>query len=161
MSKTAKSDHTIRWLVALGLFVVGGIVLFAYRAISVDRDGGSGLESTFITYGAASSDGVLVEGAEVDMGRVPLNVTVTPSWTLMNDGSEPVSLGEPHASVVEGCCPGPLTLSATTLAPGESAQLTFPLEMHPGMDGPHRFDVHVPVGSTGDYLTLGVTGDFG
>jgi hypothetical protein len=43
----------------------------------------------------------------------------------------------------------------------KSAELTFPLQMHPGMEGRHRFDVHVPVGAADEFLTLGVTGNFG
>lgn len=158
-----KKDHSVGWLIAMAVFVVGAIAFFTYRVASLEEGlpAASGLESSFITYGATSLDGVVVEGAEVDMGRIPLDVTVTPEWTLTNDGTKSVALGEPHASVVEGCCPGPLTLTTTTLAPGETARLTFPLQMHAGMDGPHRFDVHVPVGVDGDYLTLGVTGDFG
>lgn len=153
-------DPSMIWLLVIGGFVVGAIALFGLRAGTVPDDGlPAGYE--FSVYGLAESGGVVVEGSEVEMGRVPLNVTVTPTWTLFNQGAETVTFGEPHASVVEGCCPGPLQLSAFSLAPGESAELTFPLQMHPGMDGPHRFDVHLPVGGDGDYLTLGVTGDFG
>ena len=101
-----------------------------------------------------------MEGARVDLGTVPLDVTVTPTWTITNTSSEVVQLGEPHASVIEGCCPGPLTLSDFTLDPGESSMMAFPLQMHAGMDGPHDFDVHVPFGDSDDYLTLKVVGDF-
>lgn len=158
-----KKDHSATWLIAMAVFVVGAIAFFTYRVASLEEgsSASSGLESSFMTYGTASLEGVVVEGAEVEMGTVPLDVTVTPEWTLTNDGGGPIALGEPHASVVEGCCPGPLTLTTATLAPGETARLTFPLQMHAGMDGPHRFDVHVPVGVDGDYLTLGVTGEFG
>ncbi len=166
MSKSnvrGKRDHSVSWLIAMAVFVVGAIAFFTYRVASLEEGpaASSGLESSFITYGTASLNGVVVEGAEVQMGSLPLDVTVTPEWTITNDGTESIDLGEPHASVVEGCCPGPLTLTTETLAPGETARLTFPLQMHAGMDGPHRFDVHVPVGVDGDYLTLGVTGDFG
>ncbi len=95
------------------------------------------------------------------MGDVPLDVTVEPTWTLLNTGAEAVSIGEPHASILEGCCPGPLLLGAEVLPPGASTQLTFPLQMHAGMDGPHDFRIHVPVGSAGEVLELGVTGNFG
>lgn len=148
------------WLFVIGGFAVGAFALFGLRAGTVPDDGlAAGYELS--AYGLAESGGVVVEGSEIEMGRIPLNVTVTPTWTLFNQGTETVTFGEPHASVVEGCCPGPLNLSSFSLAPGESAQLTFPLQMHPGMDGPHRFDVHLPVGLDGEYLPLGVTGDFG
>ncbi len=115
-----KRDHSVSWLIATAVFVVGAMAFFIYRVASLEEGppASSGLESSFITYGAASLDGVLVEGAEVDMGSVPLNVTVTPEWILTNDGTKSIVLGEPHASVVEGCCPGPLTLTTATLAPG-------------------------------------------
>ncbi|WP_370325127.1 hypothetical protein, partial [Euzebya sp.] len=60
------------------------------------------------------------------------------------------------------CCPGPLTLDTTALAPGETTTLTFELSMHPGMDGPHDLAVHVPI-TTADgteQLTVDVVGDF-
>lgn len=112
--------------------------------------------------GEASAGGVVVEGARWELGRVPLMVTVEPSWTLRNASGQTVSLGQPHADVLDGCCPGPLALGTTTLAPGGSTTVTFPLQMHPGMDGPHAFDVHVPVtaGPDTEILTLGVVGDF-
>lgn len=147
-------------MVLIGGFAVGAMALFVFRVATLPG-GGTADGSEFATHGVAASGGVVVEGSEIAMGEVALNVTVTPTWTLVNQSTQAVALGEPHASVIEGCCPGPLTLSSSTLGPGESAQLAFPLEMHPGMDGPHRFDVHVPVGFGGEYLTLEVTGDFG
>jgi hypothetical protein len=113
--------------------------------------------------GQAEAGGVVVTGADWDMGRVPLNVAVRPRWTLRNTGSSAVTLGEPKAEVRTGCCPGPLELGHRSLAPGESTTLTFELSMHPGMDGPHDLAVHVPVGTEGapaTHLTLGVVGDF-
>ena len=112
--------------------------------------------------GTASAAGVEVAGANWQLGRVPLNVAVRPSWTLRNTGAEPVVIGEPRAEVRQGCCPGPFTIGTTRLAPGEQTELTFELSMHPGMDGPHDLGVHVPVtGPAGtDHLVLAVAGDF-
>lgn len=112
--------------------------------------------------GRASAGGVEVTGADWDLGRVPLNVAVRPTWTLRNTGAVPVTLGEPRAEVRTGCCPGPLALGATTLGPGASTTLAFELSMHAGMDGPHDLGVHVPVTAAGatEHLTLGVVGDF-
>ena len=111
--------------------------------------------------GSTAVGTIEVIGSTIDMGDVPLDVTVIPTWTLTNTGSETVDLYEPHASVIEGCCPGPLQLGAVTLAPGASTELSFPLQMHPGMDGPHHFTVHVPLDPSGtDVLALDVIGDF-
>lgn len=111
--------------------------------------------------GIVDQGGLMVEGSTIDLGVVPLDTTVTPTWTITNTGSVPVALGEAHASVIEGCCPGPLTYSDPLLEPGESTRLAFPLQMHAGMDGPHDFDVHVPYGDgPEDYLTLKVVGTF-
>lgn len=138
--------------------------LFANRAANPPETGPMGglmYEANMQASGTAVAAGVEVDGAEVAMGQVPNNVTVVPQWTITNASAQTITLGEPHASVIEGCCPGPLELTATTLAPGESTQLTFPLQMHDGMDGPHDFDIHVPIAGTDDYLTLGVSGHFG
>ena len=115
--------------------------------------------STATTSGSASVAGVTVEGAHVSLGRVPLNTTVTPTWVIRNGTDASVALGEPKAVVAEGCCPGPLQLSSASLPPRGTATLAFPLQMHPGMDGPHDFAVTVPVAGQGA-LALRVTGDF-
>ena len=108
--------------------------------------------------GIAEAGSVQVDGAQWRMGHVPLDVAVRPSWTLVNVGDRRVTLGEPHAEVRAGCCPGDLVIGARDLAPGERTTLTFELAMHEGMDGWHDMIIHVPVGS--ETLTLGVTGDF-
>jgi hypothetical protein len=113
--------------------------------------------------GSASAGGVEVTGARWEMGRVPLEVAVRPSWTLVNTSSTTVLLGEPHPEIRAGCCPGPFTIGRTELAPGESTTLTFELSMHPGMEGWHDIAVHVPVSSgvgSERLLELVVTGDF-
>jgi len=140
----------------VGVAVIAAVFVGSGRTSSVD--GGSAPQMA--TSGVEARAGLVVEGAHVDLGTVPLDVTVTPTWTITNTSSEVVQLGEPHASVVEGCCPGPLTLSDITLEPGESSVMEFPLQMHAGMDGPHDFDVHVPFGDAADYLTLKVVGNF-
>jgi hypothetical protein len=111
--------------------------------------------------GSASAGGITVQGADWAMGQVPLDIAVRPFWTLTNTGSTEVTLGEPEAQVREGCCPGPLVLGASTLAPGESTVLTFELSMHEGMDGWHDMGVYIPIQGAGDrFLELNVTGDF-
>lgn len=113
--------------------------------------------------GTTAAAGVVVENASWELGQVPLNVAVRPTWTLRNTGNQPVTIGEPHPEVREGCCPGPTTLGTRILAPGAETTLTFELSMHPGMDGPHDLGLHVPVDdgtNTQQVLTLDVTGDF-
>jgi hypothetical protein len=116
------------------------------------------------TPGSASGTAVLgpitVVGSNYSLGQVPLDVAVLPTWTLTNTGDRPVELGEPTAEVRQGCCPGPLELGTTTLAPGASTQLAFELTMHPGMDGWHDMAVYVPISGQPGVLELSVTGDF-
>jgi hypothetical protein len=112
--------------------------------------------------GVAQVGGIAVQGANWELGQVPLDVAVRPFWTLTNTGKANVTLGEPQAEVRQGCCPGPFALGSNTLAPGESTVLTFELSMHEGMDGWHDMGVYVPVGGAGtdEWLELNVTGDF-
>jgi hypothetical protein len=111
-------------------------------------------------FGTASAGGVSVTGANIALGHVRLGVLVAPAWTIRNTSARAITLGSPHAEVRKGCCPGALGFdnNITTVAPGASTTLRFGLAMHPGMDGPHDFTVHVPVGQV--QLALGVTGDF-
>jgi hypothetical protein len=112
--------------------------------------------------GAASAGPVEVTGASWQLGTVPLDVAVRPTWTLRNTGSDPIVIGEPHPDVREGCCPGAFSIDSTTIQPGSTADLGFELSMHTGMDGWHDIAVHVPVraGDTDHVLELDVTGDF-
>lgn len=161
---------------AAGLALAAGIAAAAL-ADAGSKEGGGGLDRTGelnamgmpvvetpgTGAGTAEAAGVVVEDASWELGQVPLNVAVRPTWTLRNTGDQPVTLGEPHPEVREGCCPGPATLGTRTLAPGDETTLTFELSMHPGMDGPHDLGLHVPVddGTDGqEVLTLDVTGDF-
>lgn len=174
-SSRARRIRNARILAALASTAVlaVAIVLAAAIAGSVDRDnpatasadgvgpmGGAMIDTPGRSAGIAQAGGITVEGALIEMGRVPLMKTVNPTWTLHNTTDGTVTLGEPKATVVTGCCPGPLSLDTRTVPPGGHATLAFPLQMHPGMDGPHDFALTVPVGPEGDPLVLGVTGDF-
>ena len=163
-----------RWWVVLPLS--GLAVLALALALSVEESpepagtdalasgpgpmGGRTMPTPGQSFDTAGAGGITVEGARIEMGRVPLNTTVTPTWRLHNPTSQPIAIGQPRATVVTGCCPGQLGLDTQTVPPGGHAMLTFPLQMHPGMDGPHDFRVTVPVGPAGEPLVLGVTGDF-
>jgi hypothetical protein len=150
-----------RWLVAAAAIAALGFT--ALIAVGT-AGGGDDDASTASTDSTTTAGGVEVVGADVHLGQVALNTTVEPTWTLVNTSDGPVSLGAPHATVLEGCCPGPLSLDDSTLAPGATTMLRFPLQMHEGMDGAHDFDVHVPI-ATADgeqaVLTVGVDGMFG
>lgn len=131
-------------------------------AVALGFAGSGGSGSDAVADGTASAGGLTVEGAVRHLGQVPLDVTVEPTWTIRNTSDETVTLGTPHAEVLEGCCPGPLQLGTRALGPREETTLVFPLQMHEGMDGQHDFDVHLPVlGPTAALLTLGVDGNFG
>lgn len=171
MSKRQNASHRARNIV-LGFIVVPTAMFAGLLLVSGGLDsnspneaplgpmGGPVTEVEFAVSEEVEVGGIYVEGSLVEMGQVPLDTTVVPTWTLHNRSDQTISLGEPHASVVEGCCPGPLTLTVAELAPGETTELSFPLQMHPGMDGLHDFDVHVPIVGSNDVVTLGVTGDF-
>lgn len=152
-------DRARRWAaVAVGTAAVIGLTALIVSTVGL----GESQSDTFSYTASAEVNGVRVEGSEIQMGKVPLNKTVSPAWTIENTSGDTVELGEPHATVIEGCCPGQFLLEDPTLEPGETTRLVFPLQMHPGMDGPHDFDIHLPVGDgEGEYLTLGVKGDFG
>lgn len=110
--------------------------------------------------------GLEVTGTEVAMGDVPLGVTVVPSWQVTNPTGSDLSFTAGMPQVLEGCCPGPVYADGDMTAPGEdvtvpageSVLVQFPLQMHPGMDGPHH--LQVPVTADGGNAALQVTGNF-
>ena len=120
---------------------------------------------------AATGDPVALGGLEVvapdvTMGQVPLNVTMVSTWEVSNPTDESLTFTVGQPQVHEGCCPGPVVVDAQTLVPGDTvtvvagdvALVQLPLQMHPGMDGPHHLSV--PLDAGGDQTALHVTGDF-
>src|ERR671919_2056000 len=150
--------------------VVAGIALVFAAAIALMRNSSeepaaaapAETKSEQSSAGSESVLGVTSDVSLIELGHQPLNQTVEPTWTLTNNSNQAIELGEAHAEVVEGCCPGPLQFGSSSLKPGEQTQLVFPLQMHEGMDGPHEFNVHVPIASGADeeLMTLTVSGDF-
>ncbi len=107
-----------------------------------------------------------VDGAKVAMGEVALGVTYVPGWTITNptDTEHSVTIGQPR--VLEGCCPGPVYADGELTQAGQEVAvpaggellIQFPLQMHPGMDGPHH--LAIPLSSGGEDGAVQVTGDF-
>ena len=175
--RTTRTRRLVVLAGAVGLAVAAGVTAAALTGVR-SSDGVRGLDRTGEVNdmgmpvvetpgsgtGTTEAAGIVVDNARWELGQVPLNVAVRPTWILRNTGDQMVTLGEPHPEVREGCCPGPATLGTRTLAPGGATTLTFELSMHPGMDGPHDLGLHVPIDDGrggGQLLTLQLTGDFG
>lgn len=177
-----RDQDLARWLAianravtaVVGLLVVVLVVTLATRApspTSPDTDlpnpmGGPVVAAPLATGAPVVLAGLEVVAPEVEMGDVPLNTTVVPSWDVANTTSEPVSFAVGQPRVLEGCCPGPVYVDdeqvpadgAVTVAPGAQVTVQFPLQMHPGMDGPHHLTVPVRAGAA--TAELHVTGNF-
>jgi hypothetical protein len=118
--------------------------------------------------GMVTLAGLEVDGAEVTMGQVPLDVTVVPTWTVRNPTPHAISFTTGMPQVLEGCCPGPVVADGHQLAPGEtvevpasgSVELAFPLQMHEGMGGYHHLAVPLATPDGLEVTALQVTGDF-
>lgn len=110
--------------------------------------------------------GLEVSATEVELGDVPLDVTIVSQWTVDNPTDEalPFVVGQPQ--VLEGCCPGPVHVDGAEVLPGgtvtvpagAAVTVQFPLQMHAGMDGPHH--LAVPLQAGGATAALHVTGNF-
>ena len=80
----------------------------------------------------------------VDHGDVVVNRFVETEFIVQNVGDEILHiLDTPYIEVVEGCCPSQMTVNDRALSPGEIATIRTRFTMHPGMDGPHNFRVHI------------------
>ncbi|MDP9465466.1 MAG: hypothetical protein M3P52_12635 [Actinomycetota bacterium] len=137
---------------------------FGGRTGEINSMGMPVLETPGTSSGTVKTAAITATPSLWALGIVPLDVAVRPTWQLDNTGTDPITIGEPHAQVNQGCCPGAFTLDGpSTLDPGAEANLSFELSMHPGMDGPHDITVHVPLqhadGIT-ETINLSVTGDF-
>jgi hypothetical protein len=179
--RTAERRHARHrtWLIAAAAIAVVGA---SVAAITLASSGGSSgttaggrtgeinsmgmpvLETPGTSSGSITAGAITATPSTWALGRVALNVAVRPTWQLSNTGTHPVTIGDPHAQINEGCCPGAFALQGpSTLDPGATAGLSFELSMHPGMDGPHDMTIHVPVENadgTTETVALSVTGDF-
>lgn len=164
-------------VVTIGVLLVGLLIYATIASLSAPTESQfdaslpnpmGGLART--APGDASGDltlaGLQIAGAEVEMGEIALGVTYVPGWLVTNptDAAVTFLIGQPQ--VLEGCCPGPvyangeLTESGQqlTVQPSGELLLQFPLQMHPGMDGPHH--LVIPLASGNSHTALHVTGDF-
>lgn len=165
-----------RWFRAVAVSL--GVLLAAAGVITFTGDraepslvlpnpmGGPAIAAPGVVEGHLDLPGLSVAGAAVQMGQVPLDVTVVPTWELTTTGDVPVTVVVGQPQVHEGCCPGPVYADGqlvqpgdqVSVSPGQPVHLHFPLQMHAGMDGPHR--LAVPLSVDGETGHLEVTGDF-
>lgn len=128
--------------------------------------GGPALPAPGTAAGEASLAGLQITGSQVAMGDIALGVTYVPAWEVSNPTASELSFTAGQPQVLEGCCPGPvyvegeLTQAGQTLTvpAGGSVLVQFPLQMHPGMDGPHHLAIPLQAGS--EQAALQVTGNF-
>ena len=79
-----------------------------------------------------------------DYGTVPDYSEIQTTFHVKNVGDQQLFIvGEPQVEAVTGCCPPRTTVSQKFLNPGEEATVSMSFSMHPGMDGPHEYQVHV------------------
>ena len=90
---------------AVVMFAVATIVVWTLAAGPRGSDATSARATgTPIATGEViGASGVRVDAAQVDLGRVPLNVAVNHAFRVSNDGVAPVRLGRATIAVLEGC----------------------------------------------------------
>lgn len=180
--RRAREAATARWLTratravtaVVGVLALALVVVLATRQPPTPQPGadlpnpmgGPVMAAPFATGQTVALGELEVVAPAVDMGDVPLNTTVVPRWEVANPtgGTLSFTVGQPR--VLEGCCPGPVYVGdeqvpaggTVTVAPGSSVTVQFPLQMHPGMDGPHHLTVPVQAGAASSELH--VTGNF-
>jgi hypothetical protein len=164
--------YTIAVLIGgLALFAILGAVLAPDEPSRFDASlpnpmGGLARTAPGEPTGEVTFGGLAVSGTEIAMGDVALGITYVPSWRIDNPTGQDVTVTVGQPQVLEGCCPGPvyadgeLTQAGQQLAvpAGGSVQLQFPLQMHPGMDGPHHLAIPLQAGK--GEAAMHVTGNF-
>jgi hypothetical protein len=163
-------------LIAAAIVVVGFAVLVAASVSPSDRNvfdaslpnpmGGMARTAPGEVSGEVQLAGLEIAGAEVVMGEVALGVTYVPGWEVTNPTDREVAFTAGQPQVLEGCCPGPIYVDGEltqadqrfAVPPGGSVLVQFPLQMHPGMDGPHH--LAIPLLADGEQAAVHVTGNF-
>lgn len=115
---------------------IAGVVILAWPKSTVPAD----FEPQ--VFGAPSL--AVLSDEVIDHGDLPVNQFVETEFVVQNVGDEILHiLDMPQMEVIEGCCPSPITVDDRSLSPGEITTIRTRFTMHPGMDGPHEFRVHV------------------
>lgn len=172
-----REQRIMRGLAAAGVLIAAFLIYALVVSFSSPREsrfddtlpnpmGGPARTAPGDATGEAALAGLTIGGVDVAMGEVALGVTYVPGWTVTNPTDTTVTFLVGQPQVLEGCCPGPvyadgeLTQAGQELnvAPGGELLLQFPLQMHPGMDGPHH--LAIPLISGDDQAAVHVTGDF-
>ena len=174
----ASSERRLRLIalvvaVALGAFLIYALVVsYTQRAPSTfdaslpNPMGGAARTAPGTADGELALAGLAVTGTKVAMGDVGLGITYVPDWTVTNPTGNDIEVTVGQPQVIEGCCPGPIYADGALTQPGQTLTvpaggqvlLQFPLQMHPGMDGPHH--LAVPLSAGGTTGALHVTGNF-
>ncbi len=94
-------------LLAAGLIVLaiaGGAWALGGGGDDAGSAGGASSVGAPVASGAVVGvSGVRIDAAEVDLGRIPLDVTAKHSFRVSNDGTTPVRLGRATIAVLQGC----------------------------------------------------------
>lgn len=182
-AQRAVLERRLQWATRIGVGLVAALGLVLVVALVVDRGdaastatttdvalpnpmGGPVRAAPVATGDPVAFGGLQVQSPATEMGDVPLGVTLVPQWIVSNPGDAAATLTVGQPRVLEGCCPGPVYVDEQEAVPGttldvpagEQVLVQFPLQMHPGMDGPHHLTV--PVSSEGEAADLHVTGNF-
>lgn len=183
MSRPSKQElarrerRITRGLIAVGVLIAGFLIYAFVVSLSVPPEtrfdaslpnpmGGPARTAPGDASGDITLAGLQVTGADVSMGEVALGVTYVPGWQVTNATDTPVTFLVGQPQVLEGCCPGPVYADGEltqvgqelTVPPGDELLLQFPLQMHPGMDGPHH--LAIPLISGDEETAVHVTGNF-
>lgn len=175
-AQTEARFNRIILAVSIGM---GAFLLFAIMAtISQPREaspfdpslpnpmGGPALTAPGQASGQTKLGALTIDGTEIAMGDVELGVAYVPAWDVANPTGSDVSFVVGQPQVLEGCCPGPVYADGQptqagqqlTVPAGGTLRLQFPLQMHPGMDGPHHLTI--PLAAGDQQTQVHVTGNF-
>lgn len=181
-SRRTREEAMARWLTratravtaVVGVLAVALIATLATRQPPAPQPGadlpnpmgGPVMAAPYATGSPATLGELEVTAPSVDMGDVPLNTTIVPRWEVSNPTAEPLSFTVGQPRVLEGCCPGPVYVGdeqvpaggTVSVDAGSTVTVQFPLQMHPGMDGPHHLTVPLQAGPAS--AELHVTGNF-